>query len=137
MTAARLTTPRSARVDRSALLAVLEALLVAHRQCACTLAAPVHHLTPERQLMLVYFLEYVILPGCAAKVNPESEASKVWAVKHAYVVLSFCYQFGVLISRSSLSVLRISWVELLSALQVRTGRPHTSTHQSAYTNANT
>lgn len=86
--------------------------------------------------MLVYFLEYVILPGCAAKVNPESEASKVWAVKHAYVVLSFCYQFGVLISRSSLSVLRISWVELLTALQVR-ARGATNTKHSISHNPQT
>ena len=75
-------------------------------------------LTCSTQLSLVYFLEYVILPGCAAKVNPGAGASDKWAVKHAYVVLSFCYQFGVLISRSSLSVVRITWVELLTVLQV-------------------
>src|SRR5262249_53002522 len=71
------------------------------------------------QLALVYFLEYVILPGCAAKVNPGAANSHKWAVKHAYVVLSFCYQFGVLISRSSLSFVRITWVEVLTVLQVR------------------
>lgn len=76
-------------------------------------------LTRNAQLSLVYFLEYVILPGCAAKVNPGAASSHKWAVKHAYVVLSFCYQFGVLISRSSLSFVRITWVEVLTVLQVR------------------
>jgi battenin len=81
-------------------------------------------------LMLVYFLEYVASVGCAQIVNSKLLAEADEAHKHggppagailasSYVILQFCYQFGVLLSRSSLSVVRIhrTWfITLLQAL---------------------
>jgi len=40
-----------------------------------------------------------------------------WATKHAFVLSQFCYQVGVLISRSSLRVVRIRRVWVLSLIQ--------------------
>ncbi len=76
------------------------------------------------QLILVYFLEYVINPGCAAKANPDAGPASPWIVSNAFVILSFCYQFGVLISRSSLRFVKIRWIEVLTLLQVRFVWPH-------------
>jgi battenin len=82
--------------------------------------------------MIVYFFEYVASTGAADKANTDS-TSKAWLIVHSYAVLAFCYQvppkaflffwayfcfqFGVLISRSSLVVVKIRWVEALSILQ--------------------
>ena len=41
-----------------------------------------------------------------------------FATRNAFVVSQFCYQFGVLLSRSSLAVVRIRRVEALTALQL-------------------
>lgn len=67
------------------------------------------------QLGLVYFFEYVSITGAADKANPID--SPVWVVANAYKILSFCYQIGVLISRSSLKFIQIRRVEILTILQ--------------------
>jgi len=59
-------------------------------------------------LMLVYFFEYVISPGAAAKANSSNLI---------FVILSFCYQAGVLVSRSSLRFIKITRVEIVTVLQ--------------------
>ncbi len=47
---------------------------------------------------------YVASVGCADRANPKNSNSVV--VRNAYAILSFCYQSGVLVSRSSLSFAR-------------------------------
>lgn len=67
-------------------------------------------------LFLVYFFEYVASTGAADKSNPIDSPS--WPVSHGYAILSFCYQVGVLISRSSLQWVHIRRVEVLTVLQL-------------------
>lgn len=71
------------------------------------------------QLLLVYFFEYVASVGCADRAVPaaEREKSPRWEVRNSYTILSFCYQVGVLASRSSLKLFKIHRVEILSILQ--------------------
>eukprot|EP01113_Clastostelium_recurvatum_P040019 TRINITY_DN6178_c0_g1_i2.p1 TRINITY_DN6178_c0_g1~~TRINITY_DN6178_c0_g1_i2.p1 ORF type:complete len:520 (-),score=130.86 TRINITY_DN6178_c0_g1_i2:40-1572(-) len=69
-------------------------------------------------LALVYFFEYVASVGGSDKAQPPgSETSPNWWVRNAYKVLAFCYQLGVLISRSSLGLFKIRRVEVITALQ--------------------
>eukprot|EP01090_Pellita_catalonica_P011180 TRINITY_DN22712_c0_g1_i1.p1 TRINITY_DN22712_c0_g1~~TRINITY_DN22712_c0_g1_i1.p1 ORF type:complete len:275 (-),score=32.52 TRINITY_DN22712_c0_g1_i1:167-949(-) len=77
------------------------------------------------QLMLVYIFEYVASTGAADKANKNydndsnSSADHLpWQTKHAFVILSFCYQIGVFVSRSSLSLFHIRRVEILTVLQL-------------------
>ncbi len=67
----------------------------------------------EVQIALVYFFEFAVSTGNAAKAEPiaDSHASE------DYIALQFAYQFGVLISRSSLPVFKFKWIEVLTALQ--------------------
>jgi battenin len=69
-------------------------------------------------LAAVYLFEYWICSGGANKANDkDSENSSNFAVANAYAILQFCYQFGVLISRSSLKLIKIPRVEIITALQ--------------------
>eukprot|EP01113_Clastostelium_recurvatum_P040021 TRINITY_DN6178_c0_g1_i4.p1 TRINITY_DN6178_c0_g1~~TRINITY_DN6178_c0_g1_i4.p1 ORF type:complete len:443 (-),score=104.66 TRINITY_DN6178_c0_g1_i4:40-1341(-) len=69
-------------------------------------------------LALVYFFEYVASVGGSDKAQPPgSDTSPSWWVRNAYKVLAFCYQLGVLISRSSLGLFKIRRVEVITALQ--------------------
>lgn len=92
-------------------------------------------LTVAVQLFLVYLFEYIACVGCANKSQPRgSEKSPEWAVRNAYVILTFCYsvrlfygftdrflfsclQIGVLISRSSLNLVKIKRIEVITILQ--------------------
>jgi battenin len=72
------------------------------------------------QLGLVFFFEYLILVGLASQADPRASGSGWW-YDNAYEVLSFCYQAGVLVSRSSLAVVqvprsRLHWITLLQAV---------------------
>jgi len=71
------------------------------------------------QLLLVYFFEYVASVGSAdLAVTPmDKKCSPRWEVRNAYIVLSFCYQAGVFLSRSSLKLIKIKWIEIVTALQ--------------------
>jgi hypothetical protein len=71
---------------------------------------------PAVQLMAVYFFEYVISVGLAALANPDADPDD-WLSSNSYEVLAFCYQLGVMIARSSISVLKIERIELLTAGQ--------------------
>jgi battenin len=54
-----------------------------------------------------------------AKINNEHpERKDEYIYKHGYVVFSFCYQIGVFISRSSLSLIKIRRVEIMTILQL-------------------
>lgn len=69
-------------------------------------------------LMLVYFFEYVASVGAADRSeHPGFQHSTNWFVRNSYVLLAFCYQIGVFLSRSSLQVVRIKRVEILTLLQ--------------------
>jgi hypothetical protein len=48
----------------------------------------------------------------------DSVHSPDFFVRNAFVLLAFCYQLGVFISRSSLQVVRIRRVEVLTVIQV-------------------
>eukprot|EP00040_Diaphanoeca_grandis_P025522 m.141439 g.141439 ORF g.141439 m.141439 type:complete len:449 (-) comp30190_c0_seq1:67-1413(-) len=48
---------------------------------------------------------------------PAGCESTTFEGKNAYAIFSFCYQFGVLISRSSLQVIQIKRIEVLTILQ--------------------
>jgi battenin len=73
-------------------------------------------------LGLVYFLEYMCLTSFAerivAKINLDHpERKDDYLFKHGYVVFTFCYQIGVFLSRSSLSIVKIKRVEIMTILQ--------------------
>lgn len=97
---------------------------------------------PALNLVLVYFFEYSISSGFAAKVltpaqdcrfNERAECdatthcawsdsdgaceSTIFLRKNAFAIFSFCYQFGVLFSRSSLQLFQIRRIEVLTILQ--------------------
>eukprot|EP00054_Salpingoeca_dolichothecata_P022771 m.150083 g.150083 ORF g.150083 m.150083 type:complete len:445 (-) comp24453_c0_seq2:31-1365(-) len=101
---------------------------------------------PSLNLILVYIFEYVISAGFASKVlTPEDDCnfdhkaaclahsnsshcywdsngsgtceSHIFVRRNAYAILAFCYQVGVLLSRSSLQVFKINRVEILTILQ--------------------
>lgn len=69
-------------------------------------------------LMLIYFLEYVVCSLFANHAAPKTETSPTtWAYTNAYEVLSFCYQIGVFISRSSIGCIQFKHTWFLTALQ--------------------
>mmetsp|Transcript_4644 Transcript_4644/g.11525 ORF Transcript_4644/g.11525 Transcript_4644/m.11525 type:complete len:602 (+) Transcript_4644:132-1937(+) len=66
----------------------------------------------------VYFFEYVASTGAADRANPPGALhSSHWVLRNSYAILSFVYQVGVLISRSSLKLIKIRHVEVLTLLQ--------------------
>lgn len=71
------------------------------------------------QLAAVYFFEYAASVGFGSKATDRAKAngSSDWAQDNAYELISFCYQFGVLISRSSISIIKIRRVWILTTLQ--------------------
>lgn len=70
------------------------------------------------QLLLVYFFEYVASVGGSASAQPAAYATSAnWFLRNSYAILSFCYQLGVLISRSSLSLFKVKKVEIITILQ--------------------
>ena len=69
-------------------------------------------------LFLVYFFEYVISSGFASKCLPKDlEHRTEFYYKDSFEILSFCYQFGVFISRSSLKFFKVRKIEVLTVLQ--------------------
>lgn len=74
-------------------------------------------------LGLVYFFEYMCLTSFAdrfvAKMKRDHpERAEDYLYKHGFVIFSFCYQIGVFISRSSLSLIKIKRVEIMTILQL-------------------
>ncbi|KAL6061670.1 Batten's disease protein Cln3 [Balamuthia mandrillaris] len=70
------------------------------------------------QLLLVYMFEYIVCPGAADKATADLKDSSNWFEANGFVILNFCYQIGVLISRSSLSLVKIRRIEILTILQL-------------------
>ena len=76
--------------------------------------------TDALQLALVYFFEYLVLVGLASQADPSAGGSGWW-YDNAYEVLSFCYQVGVLMSRTSIAVVQVPhrhlpWLTLLQGV---------------------
>ena len=74
-------------------------------------------------LALVYFLEYTITTSFTVasikqilRVHPERKKEFVYA--NAYIIFNFCYQLGVFVSRSSLSVLQVRRIWIITTLQL-------------------
>jgi battenin len=67
---------------------------------------------------LVYYSEYIVSQGGANNANPDSFSEGNWWQKNAYPLLQFCYQLGVLCSRSSLKFVKIQRVDIVTALQL-------------------
>ena len=77
----------------------------------------------QLNLALVYFFEYMCLTCFAdrimSRINQENPDKKEeFLFKQGYVVFAFCYQIGVFISRSSLSLLKIPKVQIMTILQL-------------------
>jgi len=68
-------------------------------------------------LLLVYLFEYIISIGCANAATLKYQNSDNFIERNAFRILGFCYQFGVLISRSSLKVIKIRRVSIITLLQ--------------------
>jgi len=65
-------------------------------------------------LFLVYFFEYVCITGAGDRA---SDLKGDWFRENAYAIFQFCYQVGVLCSRSSLKFFKFPWIEILTLLQ--------------------
>ena len=70
---------------------------------------------------LVFFFEYMCLTSFAdrfvakmLKENPDKANEYIY--KHGYIIFTFCYQIGVFLSRSSLSLFKIKRVEIMTIL---------------------
>jgi hypothetical protein len=72
--------------------------------------------SPAIQLAMVYFFEYVVSVGFASKANPDAPKDDWWRT-NAYELLSFMYQLGVLVARSSVTIFPIRKIEILTLLQ--------------------
>ncbi|MCQ2819453.1 MAG: battenin family protein [archaeon] len=70
-------------------------------------------------LALVYYLEYLILSGIAERVNSKGIVVSEFFEGKLYETFSLCYQIGVLLSRSSLVIVKhIKYVEIFSLFQL-------------------
>eukprot|EP01016_Furgasonia_blochmanni_P017808 TRINITY_DN2047_c0_g1_i19.p1 TRINITY_DN2047_c0_g1~~TRINITY_DN2047_c0_g1_i19.p1 ORF type:complete len:561 (-),score=83.75 TRINITY_DN2047_c0_g1_i19:239-1876(-) len=73
-------------------------------------------------LTSVYFLEYACLTSFIERAHPKKvdnlNPDLPFAQRNAFVILNFCYQIGVLISRSSLHYVKIKKVGVLTLLQL-------------------
>lgn len=74
-------------------------------------------------LCLVYFLEYMCITCFSDRTTRRIESndpslSDSFVTKNAVIIFNFCYQIGVFLSRSSLSVVKIRRIEILTLLQL-------------------
>ena len=73
---------------------------------------------PSLNLILVYFFEYVACTGGSDRAQGgDFKHDPNWFVRNCYVILNFCYQLGVVISRSSLVLFKIKHIGVLTLLQ--------------------
>ena len=73
-------------------------------------------------LSLVYFLEYTIttsftVPNAQQIINLDTSRNDEFVFKNSYIIFNLCYQFGVFISRSSLSFVKIKRVWIITICQ--------------------
>ena len=69
-------------------------------------------------LGLVYFLEYSITTGFSDRATLKYSKKASFVKENSYVIIQFCYQFGVLFSRSSLKVFKVNKVWIVTVLQL-------------------
>ncbi|EKG04438.1 hypothetical protein TCSYLVIO_004502 [Trypanosoma cruzi] len=69
-------------------------------------------------LALVYVAEYAVQFMTPFSFPRQVKESTNFWLKNSFVITQFCYQFGVLISRSSLLCVRIRYVWIMSVIQV-------------------
>ena len=69
-------------------------------------------------LCSVYFLEYCIITGFADRATLKYSDNSSFAKKNAFIIIQFCYQFGVWMSRSSLKVVKVKKVWIVTVLQL-------------------
>ena len=73
---------------------------------------------PSLNLILVYFFEYVACTGGSDRAQGGNyKDDPNWFVRNCYVILNFCYQLGVVLSRSSLALFKIKHIGVLTVLQ--------------------
>lgn len=63
-------------------------------------------------------MEYACTSSFADRAHLNSKQKKEWLEKNAFILLSLCYQIGVFISRSSLSLFTIRKVWYLTYAQI-------------------
>ncbi|KAM9994699.1 hypothetical protein ACTFIY_000897 [Dictyostelium cf. discoideum] len=68
-------------------------------------------------LALVYFFEYVASVGGADLALKKDPNNDNFFIANAFAIFSFCYQLGVLISRSSLQFVKIKHIGVITILQ--------------------
>jgi battenin len=69
-------------------------------------------------LCAVYFLEYCIITGFADRATLKYSDHSSFVKENAFVIIQFCYQFGVWMSRSSLKVFKVQKVWIVTVLQL-------------------
>ena len=72
-------------------------------------------------LSLVYYFEYLICTGLPIAISGQikekyPDEKDGFILTNSFVIFNFCYQFGVFISRSSLSIVKIEKVWILTLL---------------------
>jgi battenin len=70
-------------------------------------------------LALVYFLEYMCTTCFADRITLKirakyPERSSNYLYQNGFIIIAFCYQIGVFISRSSLALIKIKRVEIMT-----------------------
>lgn len=65
----------------------------------------------------VYFLEYCIITGFADRATLKYTNHSNFFKENAFIVIQFCYQIGVLMSRSSLKCFKVNQIWIITALQ--------------------
>lgn len=68
-------------------------------------------------LGLVFFLEYIIITCFADRASKDHNETDPFYIRNAYAILLLCYQFGVFISRSSMSLFYVRRTYLLTTMQ--------------------
>ena len=73
-------------------------------------------------LSLVYFLEYTITTSFTVAnaqqiINLDAKREDEFVYENAFIIFNLCYQFGVFISRSSLSFFKIKKVWMITIAQ--------------------
>ena len=70
-------------------------------------------------ITLVYLFQYVACTGGSDRAQGgDYKHDPNWFIRNSYVVLNLMYQFGTLLSRSSLSLFKVKYIEVITVLQL-------------------
>ena len=70
-------------------------------------------------ITLVYLFQYVSCTGGSDRAQGgDYKHDSNWFIRNSYVVLNLMYQFGTLLSRSSLSLFKVKYIEIITVLQL-------------------